>query len=521
MGAPEISAESQDIAAQHIRGSSLLLVGRLIALAIDFGAQVLLVRYLSKPDFGAWSYALALAAMLGGIALFEMGNTLARFIPMYRERGEPNSMAGAMALGFAVVGGFGVLIAMAVIISLGFLGFRPTSDPEALHLLVLVAFLIPIQALDSLFTTLFATLGSSRAIFLRQSILGPTLRIALVGALIGAGADVEFLARGYVAISVFALVVSGLMFWRALRQRRAIGAGERRALHFPAREIFLFATPLLASTLVWLLMESSDAVLLGYFFDTDAVASFRAVLPLARMNTLVIITFGMLYLPMASRLYARGDQEQLHELYWQSALWMTILTFPILLLTFSFAPSTTLDTYGSEYAGSAPIMSVLAIGYFFHTALGFNGVTLRIYNKLRYAVSIDVGMAVLNVVVNLILIPRMGALGAAIGTSATMILHNVLKQIGLSRYTGWPMFRLRYALFYSGLLATALAMMGLQEILPATLLVALPLSAVVSLVALWVSRGLLDIDALFPELRRVPVVGKLIQRRNARPETKS
>jgi O-antigen/teichoic acid export membrane protein len=519
MVTPEISAEPQDVAAQHIRGSSLLLAGRLVALGIDFAAQVLLVRYLSKPDFGAWSYALALVAMLGGIALFEMGNTLARFIPMYRERGQADSLAGAVALGFAVVGGLGTLIAIAVVVAIDVLGLRPTSDPKALHLLVLVAFLVPIQALDSLFTTLFATIGSSRAIFLRQSILGPALRIALVGALIAGHADVEFLAAGYMAISLLALAVSGLMFWRALRNRRQIGVGERRAWNFPARDIFMFATPLLASTVVWLLMESSDAVLLGFFFDTDAVASFRAVLPLARMNTLVILTFGMLYMPMASRLYARGDQAQLHELYWQSALWMTILTFPIFLLTFSFARSSTVGLYGSAYAGSAPIMALLAAGYFFHTALGFNGVTLRIYHKLRYTVSIDIAMAVLNVGVNLILIPRLGVIGAAIGTTATLFLHNVLKQVGLWRYTGWPLFRVRYALLYSGLAAVALALLGLQALLPASLLIALPLAAVVSLLALWLSRGLLEVDVLFPEARRLPFVGKLM-RRDDRAATK-
>jgi O-antigen/teichoic acid export membrane protein len=337
---------------------------------------------------------------------------------------------------------------------------------------------------------------------------------------VAAKADVGFLGIGYVAISLFALAVSALMLWRALRQRQQIGTGKDRAWTFPARDLLTFATPLLASTLVWLLMESSDAVLLGYFFDTTAVASFRAVLPLARMNTLVILTFGMLYMPMASRLYARSDDGQLHELYWQSALWMTVLTFPIFLLTFSFARSTTVGFYGTAYAGSAPIMMLLAVGYFFHTALGFNGVTLRIYNKLRYTVSIDIAMAVLNVGVNLILIPRLGVIGAAIGTSATLCVHNVLKQLGLRRYTGWPLFRVRYALLYIGLAVVALAMLGIQALLPASLLVALPLAAVVSLLALWVSRELLELDVLFPEAGRLPLVGKLV-RRDGRDSTKS
>src|SRR4051794_14892924 len=46
---------------RHVRGSSLLLIGRGLTLLITTATQVVIVRYLSKADYGAFAYALVLA----------------------------------------------------------------------------------------------------------------------------------------------------------------------------------------------------------------------------------------------------------------------------------------------------------------------------------------------------------------------------------------------------------------------------------------------------------------------------
>lgn len=505
--APRVSAT-----AQHIRGSSLLLVGRGVALALGFGAQVLLVRYLSKADYGALSYALAAVTFFAGIALFEQTDTLSRFVPLYRERRQYGAMFGSVALGFGAVAGLGALIALAILVGLMLLGIRPTNDPRALQLLLIIALLIPVQALDDLFTTIFAIFGGSWTIVLRQSLLSPGLRLAMVALLIGLHADVVFLVWGYLAITILGILFYAWLFRRLLRAQGLLPEWRPRAFAYPTRELFGFATPLMASTLVWLLMESSDALLLGFFRSTETVASFRAVLPVAMLNEVVIMAFTVLFTPLAARLYAREDHGSLAELYRQTALWMTVLSFPIFALTFSFARSVTLGLYGVQYSDSAPILTLLALGYFCHTCLGFNGLTLKIYGRLRYAVAIDIGAAGLNVAINLLLIPHWGALGAAVGTAGTMIAHNSLKQIGLWRYTGITLCQPRDLWTYGGLFALALALLGLQMLLPPSLWLALPLAALASLLMLWSSRRVLQIDTMFPELLRWPLVRTIWRR---------
>jgi O-antigen/teichoic acid export membrane protein len=492
-----------------IRGSTLLLGGLVFAAGVDFVAQVILVRYLSKADFGAWSYALAVIALLSMIAQLELGNTVARFLPIYAERGQLGRMRGAITLSLLIVTGFGVALALALVVAIAVLGLRPIDDPTALRVLLITAIVVAVLALDTLLTGLFAAFGASRTIFVRHSVLGPGLRLAVVLLLIATGAGVEFLAVAYVSVSLIGLALYAANLPRVVRHN-AQPAGEPAVTpEFPTRELLRFAAPLLASTVVWILMDSSDALLLGYFFDAEAVANYRIVSPLARMNLFAFWAFTTLFIPSAARAFARSDTAELGRLYWQTALWMTVLTFPIFLLTSSFASVIVPSAYGSAYAGSAPILALLSIGFFVNTALGFNALTVRVHHRLRYLVGVDLSMAVLNIVVNLALIPRFGPIGAAVGTAGTIVVHTLLKHIGLWRFTGVPVFPRDYLPIYAGLAAIAAALYLVNAAFSVNLPVALVLAGFGALAAIALARGSLMIDVLFPELAGIPLLRRL------------
>ena len=68
-------AAPTDEARRHLRGSTILLGGRLISLAINFSAQLLLVRALSKADFGAFGFALSIVTFWTAISVMGLDTT--------------------------------------------------------------------------------------------------------------------------------------------------------------------------------------------------------------------------------------------------------------------------------------------------------------------------------------------------------------------------------------------------------------------------------------------------------------
>src|SRR5262245_24928737 len=77
---------------KYIRDSSLLLVGRLLAMAAGLAVQVLTVRYLSKSDYGAFAYALSVVSLGTTVVLIGLDKTITRFVSIYHEHYHYNKL---------------------------------------------------------------------------------------------------------------------------------------------------------------------------------------------------------------------------------------------------------------------------------------------------------------------------------------------------------------------------------------------------------------------------------------------
>lgn len=507
---PSTTPGSRDATKTQIRGSSLLLVGRLLSMAINTGVQVLIVRYLSKTSYGAFAYALSFVSLGEAVITLGLDRAVTRFVPMYDERREYGKLLGTLALALGTVLTLSMVTVLLVTGLQGLVAGRLIDDRQAVTLLVILIVLAPIQALDSLANGMFAVFAKPSAIFLRRYVLAPGLRLVVVLLLIFQGSGATFLATGYVAAGAVGVTIYGWVLVRSMRARGLFAPANVRSIQFPAKEIFAFTLPLLTSDLVYTVMSVSDTVMLGYFRSVGEVAAFRAVQPTAKLNMLVMSSFAFLFTPLAARMVARDDTGEINALYWQTAIWLAVLSLPVFLLTFSLADALTLTLYGPAYSGSGTYLALLSLGTYIQAASGFNGLVLKVVGRLRYIVVSNLLAAVVNIAVNLALIPRYGALGAALGTSGVYILHNVLKQAGLRLGTGVAPLPKDGWRVYGAIAVAAGGLFAIQQVFSPPLFVGGALAALFSLAVFWVSRPVLRVGEMFPELTRFRLLRFLI-----------
>lgn len=498
-----VRSDSATDTTRQIRGSSLLTGGRGISLLINFAVQVLIVRYLSQEGYGAFAYALSLVAVGESIVTLGLDRAVTRFVPIYEERGQYDRLFGTLVLAVGTVIGLGVLFVILVVGLQGWLAASLIDDPQLVTVLAILAALAPIQAYDGLLIGMFAVFGNAWAVFVRKHVLGPLLKLMAVGLLIVAGGGVEFLAAGYVAAALIGIALYTFMLWRLLSQRGLLDRLRNSGVSVPYREVFGFALPLLSSDLVYVVLTASDVILLEHFHDTAEVAAFRVVHSAAVLNQLVFTSFALLFTPLAARFFARGDTDGINRLYWRTAAWMAVFSFPIFAMTFALAAPVTVTLYGEVYRDSAIYLALLSMGYYFNVALGFNGLTLKVIGRLRYIVTLNIVAAVANVGLNLILIPRYGALGAAIGTTTTLILHNLLKQAGLAMATGINIFEWSVLRVYVVIIAAIVALVAISALVELNLIAQVALAGSATVVVLTLNRDTLRVGDTFPALLKL------------------
>ncbi len=495
--------QPDDATVKQVRGSALLLTGRAISRFVNGAAQILLARALTKGDYGAFAYGLAVASFSEIFATLGLTRVITRFVPVYEERGELGKAVGTIVFVFGTIVSLGLTTVVLVNALSGSIDHLLVHDRRTIELLAILIALTPIEALNHTTDGVLAVMGRPGAIFFRKHVFSPVLRVGVVAILISRGADVTALAVGYVGVGVVGLLAYA---WALVRSVRELGLpfADWRKIQIPFRELGAFALPLLGTGLVGVLLEASDVFILGKLSGTAAVADIRAVRPLARFVQTFLLSFTLLFTTLTARLYARGDRKELNDLYWRTACWITLLSFPIFAVTFVFSAPLTTTLYGSRYAASAPILAVLALGYFVNGSLGLNAQVLSVFRYLRYLVVVNVVVLVAAVTSMVLLAPGYGALGAAYAKAGALILTNLLLQAGL-RHTGVKLFDARFSTVY---LAIAVAIFGLwvfNSVVAPPLFVGVVVTGAVSIVLLIATRGSLQIGAVFPEIRRIPL----------------
>ncbi len=487
----------------------LLLLGRALTLLINLVVQVITIRYLAKSDFGAFAFGVTMLALATNLTTFGLPKSLSRFMPIYQERGEPEKVAGLLILVCGLVVTMSV-VSIAIVYGLSLTSaVQATVDTTSLSLLLILILLTPIDAIDRVLEAVFSVAGQVRAIFIRRHLIGPALKLLAVLLVVSFGGSVKTLAVFYVFAGI-----AGLAFYVTIL--RMVWPGKAmfpdpklRRFQLPSREIFAYSVPLFSSQIGFVARSSVVVLLLQAYADNVAVADFRSVLPFARLNEVVLGSFALMFMPMASRLYAKNELDVINELYWRSSVWIMLFSLPVFLITGVLAESFTPLAIGERYSSSSSVLLMLAIGFFFDAFMGLNAHALRVFAKVWHIVAVDVLAIFLCLGLCIALIPTQGAWGAAIAICSTTIIQNLLLQLVLCWTTGVGAIRWHYARFYVSA-SVAIAIVALVQWLwnPPFLLGAFVATGVYIGLAV-THRSLLQVEETFPELLKLPFVARL------------
>ncbi len=491
-------------------GAMGLLAGRFLALFLNLCVQVLVVRFFTKLDYGAFAFALSVISIAATALALGMDKTLGRYVAIYHQSGDLPKLFGSIGVAISLILSLGsVLVGCAVVASLAF-GIPLLGDSLTSGLLLLLILLAPLNALDSILVALFGVFNSPGSIVWRRHVVGPLLKLGSVVTVITMSGNIYWLAAGHAIALTLGAVLSALLLIRLFRRDQSLRSVLTTRWEYPTRELLGHSLPLMSTDVVMLLRSSLAIIFLEFMNGNVGVAEYRSVSPLARLNEVVVTTLAVLFIPAAARLFANRDGRVINAMYWGTASTLAVLAFPIFAATFVISEPLTVLLLGEQYRSSSTILRILAFAYYFHTSLGFNSQMLRVYGRVRCVVITDVVAACVAVLGYLLLIPAYGPMGAALSTAGSLVLHNLLNQWWLVRTTDVKSFDLSYVGTLASIVLATLFLVGTQHLLTLHLITSLSVTAVVSLTVLVWNRNALELDEIASVLSRVPLFHRLV-----------
>ncbi|QTN37599.1 flippase [Cryomorphaceae bacterium] len=241
---------------------------------------------------------------------------------------------------------------------------------------------------------------------------------------------------GYGGGVVLLLAVSvGLVRWRI----HQVGSVSAPGPGVPFRSVLNVALPILLSTSMFLVISWTDTLMIGYFLDETNVGIYRVAFKIATLITFAQFAINSIAAPMFSEFFAQDNLDGIRKTTRQIGLLNLGVSTPIFLIIIA-VPGFLLGLFGEEFAPAVWSLIVLAAGQLVNALCGPVLYILNMTGKERVAQRIMIITSVLNVGLNLWLIPAYGYLGAAVATSFSMMLWNILAVIYIKRTYGFITF---------------------------------------------------------------------------------
>jgi len=428
---------------------------QLATAAFTAGVTIYLVRALGPDGYGVFALALSIGAILILPSDFGISQATARFIAELRDDRTAASAIYADAFRLRLMGS--MVVAVALVASAGLIA-DAYGQPQlawAVRGVALAVFGQSLLMLNNGVLTALGRLGIYFRIVVSESAIEAAATVALV--LLGGGAAGAAFGRaaGYLAGGLIAVV--------AVVRLLGVGA-RRRGLRLESgygRRLMGYAGALFIVDGAFTLFEQIDIILIAAYLDASAVGLFQAPL---RLATFLHYPGLAIASAVAPRL-ARGRGTEPNVAAFETALRLIVVVqLGLAAGTLAWASPIVEVALGPEYRGSVETLRVLAPYVVLSGIAPLVSLGATYLGEARRRVPIAILTVLVNLAVDIILIPRIGIVAGAIGTTLAFALyvpaHLWICQRMLSidmRGLGLTAFR---ALLAAGALAGVLAIIG-------------------------------------------------------------
>jgi len=194
--------------------------------------------------------------------------------------------------------------------------------------------------------------------------------------------------------------------------------------------------PILLTTSMFHIINWTDTIILGYYNTSRDIGIYNICLKMSMSSSIVLFSINSIAAPKFSELYSAKKFVEFKNVIKLSSKMIFWLSLPILLII-GFKADFLLNIFGLEFIEGKRALYVLLFGQFINVLCGSVGYILMMTNKQKILRNIIVVSASLNFALNILLIPIYGILGAAIATTTSLILWNILSLLYVYKQYGF------------------------------------------------------------------------------------
>lgn len=402
-------------------GAAVVGIGNILGSILKFGSNYLLQVGFGATLYGLYSVCLSMVILVSSLCTLGLSDTAIRYTAIYRSKDRSSSLNGLLVFCTSIASIMGLLGALCILL-FSFLLADIKHEPALAPLMQLMAPMVPLLCVQAVWFGALQGLKLFKWRVMSERILAPIVLLILALLFFFLSPSIFNIASATIISVLTGTCVSAYFLYRVISP--SMREASRR---YEVREWISFATFNFLTSVTEVILESIDTLLLVLLAVTDLkIGQYSAAVKISDFIAMPLFSLNTMFAPTIAELYSQGEMRKLGTMYQVVNKWTITLSLPLFFIASLFCKPL-LQLSGASFVGAWPLLVVSAIGSMINAATGSVGYMLLMTGHQKVSFINSLVSVVLNVILGVLLIPRFGAMGTALGTTITLLLMNVVR----------------------------------------------------------------------------------------------
>jgi stage V sporulation protein B len=404
-----------------IKNSFILIIGNLLFRVGGYINRLLVSRMLGPEGYGLYGLTLPFQGIFQILSAGGLPPAISKYVAEYNAKDEKQLTRQVIITSTKFMIIMAILLSIVLLFSSDFIANAVFHKPAVVWPLRAVSLITPFSVVVGAMRGAFQGFYKNEyTVYNRLAEQVSTIVFACVFIFAG------LYAMGAVLGTAFGFIVSALTAVFLYKRYISPLLDDATPLKMSFNEelkllwvLIKFAVPVAVTALSEMAIYDIGTFIIGILMLSTDVGFYNAADPISRIPLVISLSISTVLLPAASEAYALKDKNLLQE-YVVDCLRYSILTvLPLCVLISIFSLPIMIILFGSTYAPSSGVLSILVIGMSFYTIYMICSSILQGINSPRIPMYILLVGTVINLINNFYFVDHYGILGAGIGTTIT------------------------------------------------------------------------------------------------------
>ncbi len=378
--------------------------------------SIVLARVLGANEVGIYFQAINIALIGTIIGRMGLDNAVLKFTAIYSKNNEWGKVNGVYQQAINICLKSSVLATIVLYFTSGMIAEYFYKDMNIVFPIQLMVISIIPFSLMTLHAEMLKGLEKTRLAIIVQNVLIPFTCLSVLIFFRNVG-DINIAIYAYIFSVILSCAIS-YMFWKK-------SVKHNQFITIESKQLLEIGLPLLLVASMGLILSITDSMMLAFWLDSRTVGIYGVVAKVVFLSSMLLVVVNSIVAPKIASAFSNNEFYEVKNILIKSIMYLFGVALLILLLFIGFS-SFILEIFGTEFVNGKKALLILAFGQFIVLSTGPIAYTLMMTGKEKVYRNIVIFSAILNVILNIILIPKHHMIGAATATAISLSTKNII-----------------------------------------------------------------------------------------------